>query len=275
MKPKAGIFIGYSKSSRRIQIYSCRTKKIIETIHVKFDELTAMASEHNCLEPGTNHFQDNDSSTKDTSIHTKEDLDNLSGPMYGEYFKKRSFEVSINSAAHTTLNNQDTPSSSSIIVEDNEAPPLVSYSKEQISPVSNNEADELIQEEDYVDLDGNTLLSPYHTLMFKEVESSSTAEDPSNMQVITPVNPQHMSGQKLILWIKMILKSIEQGPLLWPTVKEDGVTRLKKYSELSAAEVIQADCDVKATNIILQGLPLEVYALVSTHKVAKELWERI
>nr|GFA51784.1 hypothetical protein [Tanacetum cinerariifolium] len=55
----------------------------------------------------------------------------------------------------------------------------------------------------------------------------------------------------------------------------EGVTRLKKYSELSAAEAIQADCDVKATNIILQGLPPEVYALVSTHKVAKELWERI
>nr|GFC15057.1 hypothetical protein [Tanacetum cinerariifolium] len=50
---------------------------------------------------------------------------------------------------------------------------------------------------------------------------------------------------------------------------------LKKYSELSAAEAIQVDCDVKATNIILQGLPPEVYALVSTHKVAKELWECI
>nr|GFA47800.1 hypothetical protein [Tanacetum cinerariifolium] len=36
-----------------------------------------------------------------------------------------------------------------------------------------------------------------------------------------------------------------------------GVTRLKKYLELSAAEAIQADCDVKATNIILQGLPHE------------------
>nr|GFC09319.1 retrovirus-related Pol polyprotein from transposon TNT 1-94 [Tanacetum cinerariifolium] len=32
---------------------------------------------------------------------------------------------------------------------------------------------------------------------------------------------------------------------------------------------------VKATNIILQGLPPEVYTLVSTHKVAKELWECI
>nr|GEW10856.1 hypothetical protein [Tanacetum cinerariifolium] len=49
----------------------------------------------------------------------------------------------------------------------------------------------------------------------------------------------------------------------------------KKYSELSTTKAIQADCDVKATNIILQGLPLKVYALVSTHKVSKELWERI
>nr|GEY62931.1 reverse transcriptase domain-containing protein [Tanacetum cinerariifolium] len=64
---------------------------------------------------------------------------------------------------------------------------------------------------------------------------------------------------------------IIKGPLLWPSVEVEGVTRLKKYSKLSAAEAIQADCDVKATNIILQGLPPEVYALVSTHKVAKEL----
>nr|GEY74986.1 integrase, catalytic region, zinc finger, CCHC-type, peptidase aspartic, catalytic [Tanacetum cinerariifolium] len=57
---------------------------------------------------------------------------------------------------------------------------------------------------------------------------------------------------------RMILESVESGPLLWPTVEEDGVTRLKKYSELSATEAIQADCDVKATNINLQGLPPEL-----------------
>nr|GEZ49906.1 hypothetical protein [Tanacetum cinerariifolium] len=66
---------------------------------------------------------------------------------------------------------------------------------------------------------------------------------------------------------RMILESVENGSLLWPTVEEDGVTRLKKYYELSAVEAIQADCDVKATNIIFQGLPPEVYALVSTHKM--------
>nr|GFB85986.1 hypothetical protein [Tanacetum cinerariifolium] len=74
---------------------------------------------------------------------------------------------------------------------------------------------------------------------------------------------------------RIILESVEHGPLLWPSVTEEGVTRVKKYSELLTAEAIQADCDVKATNIILQELPPEIYALVSTHKVAKDLWERI
>ncbi|GJS40875.1 hypothetical protein Tco_0565918 [Tanacetum coccineum] len=74
---------------------------------------------------------------------------------------------------------------------------------------------------------------------------------------------------------RMILESVENGPLIWPSIEENRVTRPKKYSELSPTEAIQADCDIKATNIILQGLPPEVYALVSNHKVAKELWERI
>nr|GEZ96458.1 hypothetical protein [Tanacetum cinerariifolium] len=56
---------------------------------------------------------------------------------------------------------------------------------------------------------------------------------------------------------RMLLESVEQGPLIWPSVEVEGVTRFKKYSELSAAEAIQADCDVKATNIILQGHPPE------------------
>ncbi|GJX06975.1 hypothetical protein Tco_0194907 [Tanacetum coccineum] len=49
----------------------------------------------------------------------------------------------------------------------------------------------------------------------------------------------------------------------------------KEYVELTPAEAIQADCDIKAINIILQGLPTEIYALVSQHRVAKDLWEKI
>ncbi|GJT51958.1 retrovirus-related pol polyprotein from transposon TNT 1-94 [Tanacetum coccineum] len=74
---------------------------------------------------------------------------------------------------------------------------------------------------------------------------------------------------------RMILASVEKGPLVWPSITVDGVTRLKEYIELTPAEAIQADCDIKAINIILQGLPTEIYALVSQHRVAKDLWEKI
>nr|GFB22165.1 hypothetical protein [Tanacetum cinerariifolium] len=33
---------------------------------------------------------------------------------------------------------------------------------------------------------------------------------------------------------RMILESVKNGPLIWPTIEENGVTRPKKYSELSA-----------------------------------------
>ncbi|GKA17348.1 hypothetical protein Tco_0697185 [Tanacetum coccineum] len=73
---------------------------------------------------------------------------------------------------------------------------------------------------------------------------------------------------------RMILNSVQNGPLIWPTVTEaDGTTRTKKYEELSATKKIQADCDCKATNIVLQGLPPDVYAIVNHHKVAKEIWD--
>nr|GEU96860.1 hypothetical protein [Tanacetum cinerariifolium] len=74
---------------------------------------------------------------------------------------------------------------------------------------------------------------------------------------------------------RMILESVEHGLLIWPTVKENGVIRTKKYAELSAAEKIQADCDMKGTNIILQGLPADIYSRVNHHRVAKDLWERV
>nr|GEU37842.1 hypothetical protein [Tanacetum cinerariifolium] len=59
---------------------------------------------------------------------------------------------------------------------------------------------------------------------------------------------------------RMILESIENDPLIWPSIEENGVTRPKKYSELSATKAIQVDCNAKVT-IILQGLPPAVYAL--------------
>ncbi|GJS83107.1 integrase, catalytic region, zinc finger, CCHC-type containing protein [Tanacetum coccineum] len=75
---------------------------------------------------------------------------------------------------------------------------------------------------------------------------------------------------------RMILNSIQNGPLIWPTItEEDGTTRTKKYEELSATKKIQNDCDCKATNIVLQGIPPDVYAIINHHKFAKEIWDRV
>ncbi|GJY99203.1 retrovirus-related pol polyprotein from transposon TNT 1-94 [Tanacetum coccineum] len=53
LQPKAdiGIFIGYAPIKKAFRIYNRRTRRIIEKIHVDFDELTAMASEHNNSRP--------------------------------------------------------------------------------------------------------------------------------------------------------------------------------------------------------------------------------
>ncbi|GJU31375.1 hypothetical protein Tco_1174964 [Tanacetum coccineum] len=65
------------------------------------------------------------------------------------------------------------------------------------------------------------------------------------------------------------MMAIPETSTIYPTIEENGVTRIKKYEELSATEKIQADCDLKATNIILQGLPIDVYSLVNHHRVCK------
>ncbi|GJY72760.1 hypothetical protein Tco_0477191 [Tanacetum coccineum] len=67
---------------------------------------------------------------------------------------------------------------------------------------------------------------------------------------------------RILLFIKgkkhgrMMLDLIHNGPLVYPTIKEDGQTRPKKYSELTEAQQLQDDCDVQAINIILHGSPM-------------------
>ncbi|GKB77911.1 hypothetical protein Tco_0944806 [Tanacetum coccineum] len=76
-------------------------------------------------------------------------------------------------------------------------------------------------------------------------------------------------GQMNTLAEYMILSGVDNHP---PMLDKD---LTKKYAELFATEKIQADCDMKATNIILQGLPIDIYSLVNHHRVAKDLWVRV
>ncbi|GKC25116.1 gag-pol polyprotein [Tanacetum coccineum] len=82
------------------------------------------------------------SSEDSQSVPSKTDLDNLFGPLYEEYYATSTPEVLDNFAANI-LDIEDSPSSSSIVVEEDEAPQIVSSSAELVStkpntPVSND-----------------------------------------------------------------------------------------------------------------------------------------
>nr|GEX68656.1 ribonuclease H-like domain-containing protein [Tanacetum cinerariifolium] len=53
-KADIGIFIGYAPTKKAFLIYNRRTRRIVETIHVDFDELKAMASEQSSSGPALN-----------------------------------------------------------------------------------------------------------------------------------------------------------------------------------------------------------------------------
>nr|GEU98237.1 hypothetical protein [Tanacetum cinerariifolium] len=178
-----------SPSSRGLRIYNCRTKKIMEMIYVKFDELTVVASECNNLEPGLNYENFNDSSEDSQSVSSTLDLDNLFGPMYDEYYTTSSQEVSDNSTANT-LDNDHSSSSSLIFVDQDDAPPIVVTLKEQVVTEQNslvlNEVDDEFVQEDVADFNGNMFHNAPQTLEFDVVESSSTYQDPSNEAMLDP-----------------------------------------------------------------------------------------
>ncbi|GJW85166.1 putative ribonuclease H-like domain-containing protein [Tanacetum coccineum] len=85
----------------------------------------------------------------------------------------------------------------------------------------------------------------------------------------------------MLLYIKgkkndrMMLESIKNGPIFYPTIKENGQIYNKRYVELTEQEQLQDDCDVQAPNIVLQVLPPDVYSLVNHCQSAKDIWDRV
>ncbi|GJV89954.1 retrovirus-related pol polyprotein from transposon TNT 1-94 [Tanacetum coccineum] len=67
---------------------------------------------------------------------------------------------------------------------------------------------------------------------------------------------------------RMILASVEKDPLVWPTITVDGVTRPKEYTELTPAETIQADCNIKAKAFQLKFM---LFKFITDVKLVKDL----
>ncbi|GJS77772.1 hypothetical protein Tco_0727653 [Tanacetum coccineum] len=74
----------------------------------------------------------------------------------------------------------------------------------------------------------------------------------------------------------MMLDSIDNGPLVYPTVEEDGQTQPKKYSKLAEAQQLQDDYDqVQVNTKFLNALPPEWSKFVTDVKLAKSLYTTV
>ncbi|GKC73132.1 retrovirus-related pol polyprotein from transposon TNT 1-94 [Tanacetum coccineum] len=129
-KANIGIFVGYAPAKKVFRIYNKRTQKIIETIHVTFDELTTMASEQFNLGPGLHSMTPATSSSglipnpisqQPCIPPPRDDWDHLFQPMYDEYFTPSSIVVTPvqEAAAPRAVVLVDSPMSTSI---DHDAP---------------------------------------------------------------------------------------------------------------------------------------------------------
>nr|GEV51248.1 retrovirus-related Pol polyprotein from transposon TNT 1-94 [Tanacetum cinerariifolium] len=132
-KGDACIFVGYSTQSRAYRVFNKRTRVIVETIHVNFDELPQMASDHvssdpvpKCQKTAVEHkslslgpqCQENVPHAAGT-ITTSNELDLLFSPMFDELLNG-STQVVSKSFAETTADapNQNTITENAQVKDD-------------------------------------------------------------------------------------------------------------------------------------------------------------
>nr|GEV19651.1 putative ribonuclease H-like domain-containing protein [Tanacetum cinerariifolium] len=83
-----------------------------------------------------------------------------------------------------------------------------------------------------------------------------------------------------------IFKSIDEGPYQMGTVREPltegiegtpqfGPERPRVYSDLYPEEKDRYNADIRATNILLQGLPKDIYTLINHYTDAKDIWDNV
>ncbi|GJY17867.1 retrovirus-related pol polyprotein from transposon TNT 1-94 [Tanacetum coccineum] len=102
-KADIGIFVGYAPAKKAFRIYNRRTHKIMETIHVTFYDLTAMASEQfgsglglQSMTPATTSsgLVPNPIPQQPCISPNRDDWDRLFQPIFDEYFNPPTIAVS-------------------------------------------------------------------------------------------------------------------------------------------------------------------------------------
>ncbi|GJW47131.1 hypothetical protein Tco_0078777 [Tanacetum coccineum] len=152
VKANIGIFFCYAPAKKAFRIYNKRTQKIIEIIHVTFDELTAMAFEQfssgprlHSMTPVTSSsgLVPNTNSKQPFIPPNRDDWDHLFQPRFDEYFNPPSIVVSpvhvaaalraavLADSPMSTSIDQDDPSTSIPSTQEQEHSPNISHGFEE------------------------------------------------------------------------------------------------------------------------------------------------
>ncbi|GKE58895.1 retrovirus-related pol polyprotein from transposon TNT 1-94 [Tanacetum coccineum] len=118
------ILVGYSTQSKGYRVYNKRTRLIVESIHLRFDEIKEMsemfvANDTSDLVPQRQKASDYDNSdpvpqlqnvspSADTIVPSQQELDLLFGPLYDEFFNASTSRVNKSSSPTNNSNQQDT-----------------------------------------------------------------------------------------------------------------------------------------------------------------------
>nr|GEU31544.1 retrovirus-related Pol polyprotein from transposon TNT 1-94 [Tanacetum cinerariifolium] len=152
VKGDIGFFIGYSADSCAYRVYNRRTKKIMETMNVSFDELSAMAFEQRNSKPGLQSITSRQinsgldltyaPSTITTQQPTEGELDLLFEAMYDDYIGGQPSTASRTVLAVQAHQVRQTPTTSTSIA-DTAPTPINSSSQAIIFPNTSLDVDEL------------------------------------------------------------------------------------------------------------------------------------
>ncbi|GJU87129.1 retrovirus-related pol polyprotein from transposon TNT 1-94 [Tanacetum coccineum] len=93
-------------------------------------------------------------------------------------------------------------------------------------------------------------------------------------------------GNNVYVCTENIMKSIKEGPFHIGTVSDvitggtegavqQGPVRARVLNDLSAEEKERYKADIRATNILLQGIPKDIYSLINHYTDAKDIWENV
>ncbi|GKB06216.1 putative ribonuclease H-like domain-containing protein [Tanacetum coccineum] len=191
LQPKADIriFISYSPSKKAYWIYNKRTRQIMETMNVQFDELTHMASEQHGSGPTlqgltSRHISSglvlNQDASTSAKPHTKNDWDLLFQPMFDEYFKSPSVVSTPIFVVTLLLSDTIGASSSSSTSIDKDALSLSNSPSIEATNSAINSTN-VKPNEKVTEFDSDTFTNPFAPPNKSSAESSSRIVDTSNM----------------------------------------------------------------------------------------------